>query len=64
MSLEFLGDIYRRSFILREFEGLKYKEIAKKEDISVANAKLRVTRARKKIIKVLKPYIKDINKSI
>jgi RNA polymerase sigma factor (sigma-70 family) len=62
MSTEFLKDKYRRAFMLKEFEGMKYREIAEIESIALATAKIRVMRARKMIISTLKPYIKDISK--
>jgi RNA polymerase sigma-70 factor (ECF subfamily) len=62
MSTEFLKDKYRRAFMLKEFEGMKYREIAEIESIAIATAKIRVMRARKMIISTLKPYIKDISK--
>jgi len=62
MATEFLKEKYRRAYILKEFEGYKYKEIAKKESIAIATAKVRVLRARKMIIKTLEPYIKDLSK--
>lgn len=62
MSTEFLKDKYRRAFMLKEFEGYKYKEIAKMEGIELPTAKIRVMRARKMIINTLQPYIKDLSK--
>lgn len=62
MSTEFLKDKYRRAFMLKEFDGLMYKEIAEVESIEIATAKIRVMRARKMIINTLAPYIKDISK--
>lgn len=62
MSTEFLKDKYRRAFMLKEFESLKYREIAEIESIALETAKIRVMRARKMIISTLKPYIKDISK--
>lgn len=59
-SLELLDDIYRESFILREFDELPYKQIAQITDTTVSNAKSRVQRARKKIADILQPYMKDI----
>ena len=49
---------------MREFKGMRYKEIAKEASISLPNAKLRVTRARKKIIDILSPYLKDIAENV
>jgi RNA polymerase sigma-70 factor (ECF subfamily) len=62
MSTEFLKDKYRRAFMLREFDGLKYQEIAKLENIAVPTAKIRVMRARQMVIKTLQPYIDDLSK--
>lgn len=63
MAVEFLDEKYRRAFMLREFDGYQHKEIAKVEDITIGNAKLRVRRAKQKIIEILQPYIKDLEKS-
>ena len=61
-SLDLLEDIYREAFVLREFEGLHYDEIAKVTNTTVTNAKSRVFRAHKQLIKVLDPYLKDLSK--
>jgi RNA polymerase sigma-70 factor (ECF subfamily) len=61
-SMDVLEKKYREAFVLREFEGLTYKQIGNKLNISPDNAKVRVIRAKKKIIEVLQPYINDINK--
>jgi RNA polymerase sigma-70 factor (ECF subfamily) len=62
MATEFLKEKYRRAYILKEFEGYKYREIAKMESIAIATAKVRVLRARKMVINTLEPYIKDLSK--
>lgn len=59
-SLEVLEQKYRDPFVMREFDGMSYKEIAKKLDITIDNAKTRCLRAKRKIIKILDPYLKDI----
>lgn len=61
-SLDLLDDIYKQCFILREFEGLSYNEIGEKLDISGDNAKVRTLRAKRKIIEILQPYLKDLSK--
>jgi RNA polymerase sigma-70 factor (ECF subfamily) len=61
-SLDFLEKKYRVAFIMREFEGLSYREIADKTNITQENAKVRALREKKKISEVLQPYIKDIKK--
>jgi len=60
LNMQYLDEKYRTAFILREFDGLPYKEIAEIENISTANAKLRVIRAKKQLIKILQPYVSDI----
>jgi RNA polymerase sigma-70 factor (ECF subfamily) len=61
-ALQVLDEKYREAFILREFDGMAYDEIAKICDTSVTNAKSRVFRAHKQIIEILKPYMKDLAK--
>jgi len=61
-SLQLLDDIYREAFVMREFEGLSYKEIAEICDTSLSNAKSRVFRAHKQLIEILQPYLKDLAK--
>ncbi len=60
-SLSLLDLKYRESFILREFQGLSFKEIADVCDITVSGAKSRVQRAHKKLVKILSPYLKDLS---
>ena len=59
-SLQLLDEKQRTAFVLREFEGLPYEEIAKICDTSLSNAKSRVFRAHKKLIEILQPYLKDL----
>lgn len=59
-SLELIKADYREAFVLREYNGFSYDEIAKMLDISVPTAKIRVFRAKEKIRKVLEPYLKDL----
>ncbi len=61
-ALQLLDDKYREAFIMREFEGLPYSEIAKVCETSVTNAKSRVFRAHKKLLNILEPYLKDLAK--
>ncbi|PKL84851.1 MAG: hypothetical protein CVV22_10765 [Ignavibacteriae bacterium HGW-Ignavibacteriae-1] len=60
-AVEFIDEKYRTPFMLREFEGLSYSEIAELLNITADNAKVKTTRAKKMIIKVLQPYLKDIS---
>ena len=62
-SLDLIDDDYREIFILREFEGRSYSYISEKLKISVGNAKVRLLRAKQKIISVLSPYLKDLSKN-
>lgn len=63
-AVEFLEEKYRNVFILRELNGLSFREIAELENITFANAKLRNTRAKQKIMQILKPYINDLEKNL
>lgn len=60
-SLELIDDDYREAFVLREYSGLSYKDIADVCHISLANAKSRVFRAKKQLKEILKPYLKDLS---
>ena len=59
-SLELINPDYREAFVLREYNGFSYDEIARMLDVSVPTAKIRVFRAKDKIRKVLEPYLKDL----
>lgn len=61
-ALDTLSDKYKEMFILREYEGLSYNEIAEVTDESVTNVKIRIHRAKQKIKEILEPYIKEMNK--
>ena len=62
MSLDLLDFDFRECFVLREYDGLSYKEIADICNTSVNNAKSRVFRAKKKIKEILAPYLEDLCK--
>jgi RNA polymerase sigma-70 factor (ECF subfamily) len=62
-SVELLPHEYREAFVLREYEQLSYEEMAKLMQTSVANAKVRVFRAKQQLKEMLMPYIKDISSS-
>jgi RNA polymerase sigma-70 factor (ECF subfamily) len=53
---------YKEAFILREIDGMSYKEIAETLEITLINAKTRVRRAKEQIIEMLEPYINDEKK--
>lgn len=62
MALELLEFKYQDAFILKEYNGLSYEELAEVTGITLNNAKSRVFRARNKIKEILKPYLKDLEK--
>lgn len=62
MAMELLDFEYKDAFVLREYNGLTYEEIAEVTGSTLSNAKTRVLRARLKIKEILKPYLKDIEK--
>lgn len=60
LALAKLTPIYRDAFLLREFEGYTYEEIAETAGISVLNVKVRITRAKKKLRILLGPYFSNL----
>lgn len=61
-ALEALPDDYREIFILREYDGLSYTEIAEILGESLSNVKVRIHRAKQKIREILMPYLLDLSK--
>ncbi len=59
-AMDMLDEKYKEAFILREFDGLTYKEIAEILGLNLSNAKSRVLRARDKILKILEPYLDEV----
>ncbi len=59
-SLELIDDDFREAFVLREYSGLSYEEIAETCNISLSNAKSRVFRAKQKLKSILQPYLKEL----
>jgi len=62
MALELLPNDLRESFILREYEGLTYSEIAELTGSSLPTVKVRIFRAKQKIREILSPYLADLSK--
>jgi len=62
MALEFLDIQYREPFVLRQYEGLSYTEIAEIIGCNESTIRNRVWRAKDKIREILAPYIDDLNK--
>lgn len=60
-SLEVLDEQHREAFVMKEYGGLPYNEIAEILNITVVNAKSRVFRAKQKIKNILEPYMKDLS---
>lgn len=59
-ALELLPDDYREAFVLREYNGLSYMEIAEIIGESINVVKVRIFRAKKKLREILAPYLSDI----
>lgn len=59
-SLDLLDFDYREAFVLREYDGLPYEQIAEITNTTVSNAKSRVSRAKQKIKTILAPYLKEL----
>ena len=58
-AMELLDFEYREAFVLREYDGLPYTEIAEITGTTLTNAKSRVFRAKQKIKEVLQPYLQE-----
>lgn len=59
-ALETLPDEYKEPFILREYHGLTYKEIAEITEMPLSNVKERIHRAKQKIKDILAPYMQEL----
>lgn len=62
-ALELLPEDYREAFVLREYNGLSYLEIADVIGQSIDVVKVRIFRAKKKLRDILAPYLHDLNSS-
>lgn len=60
-ALDMIPSEYREVFVLREYQGLSYAEIAEVVDSSLSNVKVRIFRAKQKIRSILAPYIQEIS---
>ncbi|GAB1431173.1 sigma-70 family RNA polymerase sigma factor [Ignavibacteria bacterium] len=60
-ALDLLPDDYREAFILREYNGMSYNEIAETIGVSLDIVKIRLFRAKKKLREILAPYLIDLN---
>lgn len=61
-AIELLPNDYKEIFILREYDGLTYQEIADVTGTSLATVKIRIFRAKQKIREILAPYLTDLSK--
>ncbi len=50
---------FREPFILREFDGFSYAEIAKLTSATLGVTKIRIHRAKQKMRELLRPYLRD-----
>jgi RNA polymerase sigma-70 factor (ECF subfamily) len=62
MALELLPDEYREMFVLREYNGLTYSEIANVTETTIQTVKIRLHRAKEKIREILAPYLAEMSK--
>lgn len=62
-ALVLLPDEYREAFILREYEGFSYAEIAEITNTTLTTVKVRIFRAKQKIKEILSPYLEDLAKA-
>lgn len=60
-AIELLPDEYRDMFILREYDGLSYQEIADVTGESISTVKIRLYRAKQKVRSILQPYLEEAN---
>jgi RNA polymerase sigma-70 factor (ECF subfamily) len=51
---------FREAFVLREYDGLSYADIAEVLDISISTVKIRIYRAKQAIRKIIAPYLADL----
>ena len=59
-SLDLLPEHYREAFILREYDGLSYQEIAELTGQTLASVKIHIFRAKKKLREILTPYMAEL----
>lgn len=62
-AIDILPPEYKDMFILREYDGLTYTEIAEMTNTQISTVKIRIFRAKQKIRDILSPYLNDITKN-
>jgi RNA polymerase sigma-70 factor (ECF subfamily) len=61
-AIDQLPDEYKEMFILREYEGFSYTDIADITESSLGTVKIRIYRAKQRIRQLLKPVLKEFSK--
>ncbi|MBU3742407.1 MAG: RNA polymerase sigma factor [Candidatus Kapabacteria bacterium] len=61
-ALDLLPHDMREAFVLREYDGLPYQEIADLLNIKLDTAKVRVFRAKQRIREILEPYLNEFSR--
>lgn len=59
IALELIPSELKEAFILREYDGLTYLQIADVTDVPISTVKIRLYRAKKMIRKILIPYLTE-----
>jgi RNA polymerase sigma-70 factor (ECF subfamily) len=59
-SLDLLPEHYREVFVLREYDGLSYDEIAEITGQTLPSVKIHIFRAKKKLREILTPYLEEV----
>ncbi len=58
-ALELLPINHREAFVLREYDGLSYQEIAEITGQTLASVKIHIYRAKDRLRKILSPYLEE-----
>ncbi len=61
-AMELLPDGYKEVFVLREYNGLSYKEIADMTGDNMNSVKVKIHRAKQKIREILSPVMAEMTK--
>ncbi|MCB0261847.1 MAG: sigma-70 family RNA polymerase sigma factor [Calditrichaeota bacterium] len=59
-SIQQLSPKYRVPLVLNRYEDMSYQEIAETMQLSLSAVESRIHRAKKELVKLLEPYIKDL----
>jgi RNA polymerase sigma-70 factor, ECF subfamily len=62
VAIDLLPAELKDIFILREYEGLSYAEIAEITNLEISNLKIRLYRAKQRIRELLQPYLEEFSK--